>query len=195
MKNSFAKFSALNVQKFEKLTSQVESKAVDMFRKSIEIAHIVRHGWKWYSALSASERETQGIGKFTADEFASKVYGIKKVMMYRYISASEVSAEVLESFVTATMEAKDRGRYASLSLADLIEFSKAKAVESEVEGEGEGEAEVGKAKTIFTLSWKDRAEGENVSVRIDADGNVTTKNTPDDIRAVIAMLSQMLPNA
>lgn len=192
MKNTFAKFSALGVQKFEKLTSQVESKAVDVFRKSVEIAHIVRDGWKWYSALSASEREAQGIGKFTAEEFASKVYGISKVMMYRYVNASEVSAEMVESFVAATLEAKDRGKYASLSLADLIEYGKAKAVESEGEGEGEVE-EVGKAKTVFTLSWK-REDG-NVSVRIDSDGNVKSTNSPDDIRQAIALLTKLIPQA
>lgn len=200
MKN-FSKFTALGLSKFNKLTAQIETKAVDTFNKSIEIAKIVREGWNWYRSLSAKDREEQGIAKFTAEEFAVNVYGLKKVMFYRYLNAAEVSAEVVAEFTKKTLEAKDKGRYASLSLVDLVDYNHAKETapqgggegEGEGEGEGGGEPEVGKAQTIFTLSWK-RDDG-NVAVRIDENGNVTTKNTPDDIRAAIALLSKMLPSA
>jgi hypothetical protein len=77
-------------------------------------------------------------------------------------------------------------------------------VESGTQASGEGESEMGdpettgeaqvetRVETILTFTYK--SEGGNVSVRIDANGNVKTTNTDEQIREAIAVLNFSLQN-
>ena len=101
-------------------------------------------------------------------------------------------------------------REANRSLAGLLDFSRdidltsldvsedateeeiAEAEEQAIAEAVEQSSATERVETIFTLSFK-RAEG-NVAVRVDAEGNVITRNSSHYIQAAIQFLANSIQN-
>ena len=108
----------------------------------------------------------------------------------------------METFKTKCDEAEAQGQEPNRSLEGLLKFAKqvetgAQAGGNDGEGDGESESEnepqiETRVETILTFTYK--SEGGNVSVRIDAEGNVKTTNSDEQIREAIAVLQFSLQN-
>jgi hypothetical protein len=174
--NQFNSIEALQVESFRKLAVRSRNAMERRFELSLEQAVIIGAAKKWYKSDVGKQMchvaEIKSVG-----EFAEQVYGLKKAMFERLRQVSEIPAEVVEAYKNSEKEER--------SLVGLLKF--ASGDEEAVEGESD------KVATVFTLSWK-RDEG-NVSIRVDAEGNVKTTNNPQDIERAIELLQSMLATA
>ena len=119
----------------------------------------------------------------------------QKSFFYKVVKAGKLEEAVIDTFKAKCDEAETRGEDPNRSLEGLLKF--AKAVETGATATGEGEDSEGgdaseaqvetRIETILTFTYK--SEGGNVSVRIDAEGNVKTTNSAEQIREAIAVLN------
>jgi hypothetical protein len=109
-----------------------------------------------------------------------------------------LSAQIVDGY---NSKCDEQGADAERSLAGLLEFAKNINVEvsedataEEIEqatAEAIENASTERTATIFTMTFKNE-NGNNVSVRIDADGKMKTTNSTDDIMNAIAFLQAQL---
>lgn len=174
--NQFNSIEALQVCEFRKLVVQSTNAMKRRFEVSLQQAAIIGAAYKWYQS-EEGKKVCKVAGISNIEDFATKVYGLKKAMFHRLRQVSEVSAEVVEAYKNSEKEER--------SLVGLLKFASGDVEESEEASE--------KVSTVFTLSWK-REDG-NVSIRVDAEGNVKTTNSPEDIERAIELLQSMLATA
>ena len=191
--------------KVKSLQKSIKTAERTKFRKSLEMATLMRQGKEWFdkpeTKILFSE---QGI-VWSADELADKVFELSKTRMYRYIKASNVAEDVLQVFERQCKHLQDSGESVSMCVDSLNQFAKVYAVNEDVnvadlqatETESVGtdtieetETAESTSDTIFTLSFK--ANSGNVSVRYSHSEGLVTANSNDDILGAIAFLTEQL---
>ena len=197
--------TGLQLTKVKSLQKSIKTAERTKFRKSLEMATLMRQGKEWFdkpeTKILFSE---QGI-VWSADELADKVFELSKTRMYRYIKASNVAEDVLQVFERQCKHLQDSGESVSMCVDSLNQFAKVYAVNEDVnvadlqatETESVGtdtieetETAESTSDTIFTLSFK--ANSGNVSVRYSHSEGLVTTNSNDDIRNAIAFLTEQL---
>ena len=197
--------TGLQLTKVKSLQKSIKTAERTKFRKSLEMATLMRQGKEWFdkpeTKILFSE---QGI-VWSADELADKVFELSKTRMYRYIKASNVADDVLQVFERQCKHLQDSGESVSMCIDSLNQFAKVYAVNEDVnvadlqatETESVGtdtieetETAESTSDTIFTLSFK--ANSGNVSVRYSHSEGLVTTNSNDDILGAIAFLTEQL---
>jgi hypothetical protein len=197
--------TGLQLTKVKSLQKSIKTAERTKFRKSLEMATLMRQGKEWFdkpeTKILFSE---QGI-VWSADELADKVFELSKTRMYRYIKASNVAEDVLQVFERQCKHLQDSGESVSMCVDSLNQFAKVYAVNEDVnvadlqatETESVGtdtieetETAESTSDTIFTLSFK--ANSGNVSVRYSHSEGLVTTNSNDDILGAIAFLTEQL---
>ena len=197
--------TGMQLTKVKSLQKSVKTAERTKFRKSLEMATLMRQGKEWFdkpeTKILFSE---QGI-VWSADELADKVFELSKTRMYRYIKASNVAEDVLQVFERQCKHLQDSGESVSMCVDSLNQFAKVYAVNEDVnvadlqatETESVGtdtieetETAESTSDTIFTLSFK--ANSGNVSVRYSHSEGLVTTNSNDDILGAIAFLTEQL---
>jgi len=131
-----------------------------------------------------------------ANNFGQKVFGWQKSFFYKLVKVANVPQEVVETFKTKCDEVERSGEEPNRSVEGLLKFAKASEETNNEGAEGEegevAEAEVEtRSETIFTLTFK-QPDG-NISVRINALGELKTTNTRSQIEEAVAFLMSELP--
>lgn len=165
------------------------------FDHTIQLAAHVVAAYEWFKSPEgqAAFRE-QGLS-WTMDDFAQKVFGWQKSYFHKVRKAGMLDARVVEAFVTKCMEIGDNAKQ---TLAGLLEFSRdvdvdsldADATDEEV-AEAIEEAAVPQREestTMVTLSFRN-PDGDNVAYRMETDGTLHTRNTKEQIIAVLALIN------
>lgn len=115
------------------------------------------------------------------------------------VKASKVNEEVVNKFNEKCDEVEANGQEPNRSIEGLLKFAKVVETATAEGGEG-GEGEEGevaeaevetRSETIFTLTFK-QPDG-NISVRINALGELKTTNTRSQIEEAVAFLLSQLP--
>lgn len=176
MGNQFNAIQELQVAEFKKLVVSDNKAMCRRFELSLQQSTIIGGAYKWFKS-DEGQKVCKVAGIKGIESFASEVYGLSKAMFHRLRQVSEVSAETIEAY-----KSSERGER---SLVGLLKFASGDT--------SEGDETSDKVATVFTLSWK-RDDG-NVSIRVDAEGNVKTTNSPEDIERAIELLQSMLATA
>ena len=209
--SSDAVTTGLQLTKVKSLQKSIKTAERTKFRKSLEMATLMRQGKEWFdkpeTQILFSE---QGI-VWSAEELADKVFELSKTRMYRYIKASNVAEDVVQVFERQCKHLQDSGESVYMCIDSLNQFAKAYAVNEDVnvadlqatETESVGTDTIEEATeeataettidTIFTLSYKLNAVN-NVAVRYSATDGLVTTNSEFEINQAILFLQEQLNN-
>jgi hypothetical protein len=194
---------ALNLQEIRSVQRTITNAKKKKFEQTLALSKLVTAAVEWFSSDDGQRVCSEEGISWSNEEIGQKVFGWQKSFFYKVVKAGKLQPEIVDTFKTKCDEAETRGEDPNRSLEGLLKF--AKQVESGTQASGEGEEhEMGDAETtgeaqietrvetILTFTYK--SEGGNVSVRIDANGNVKTTNTEEQIREAIAVLNFSLQN-
>jgi hypothetical protein len=186
----------LNLQEIRSVQRTITNAKKKKFDNTLVLSRLVNQAVEWFQSEDGQRVCAEEGIVWTNEEIGQKVFGWQKSFFYKVVKAGKLDEAVVDTFKAKCDEAETRGEEPNRSLEGLLKF--AKAVESTTqEGgeseEGESEAQVEtRIETILTFTYK--SEGGNVSVRIDAEGNVKTTNSEEQIREAIAVLQFSLQN-
>ena len=175
----------LRLSEIKSLSKSIVTTYEKRFNQSLQMSQLVKNAIEFKGSEQYKALTTEAGISWTIDEFSQKVFGFKKAYFYRLANVSQVSEEKVNEFKQFCESSDDKEN--SLSVIGLLNYIKEDALENS-EGEGEGsEGSEGKAKNVFTLSYK--REGGNVAIRVDSKGEVKTTNSILEIQEAIAFLS------
>jgi len=194
---------AINLNEIKRAKRNVANAQKRKFEHTMSMAGLVKQAVEWFDSAEGKEvfRE-EGIQWSKAD-FGLKVFGWQKSYFYKVIKAANLDPRILDAFNTMCDNA---GEQANRSLAGLLEFSRDidldslehsedateeeinEAVEQAIEEATEQATQRERVETLITLSFRN-PNGDNVAWRIDANGQVHTRNTAEQVREVLAMIN------
>jgi len=206
--------TGLQLTKVKSLQKSIKTAERTKFRKSLEMATLMRQGKEWFDLPNTQlVFVEQGI-VWSADELADKVFECDKSWMYKCIKASNVAEDVVEIFERQCKHLQDSGETVKISIVSLNQFAKAYAEnedvnvaelqspnqsgleatseQSDTEDVNEEAPAEATSDTIFTLSFK--LQDRNVAVRYSLSDGLVTTNSNDDILDAIGFLQEQLNN-
>jgi phage gp36-like protein len=194
---------ALNLQEIRSVQRTITNAKKKKFEQTLALSKLVTAAVDWFSSEDGKRVCSEEGITWSNEEIGQKVFGWQKSFFYKVVKAGKLQAEIIDTFKTKCDEAETRGEDPNRSLEGLLKFAKQVETGTQASGEGEehemgdpettGEAQIEtRVETILTFTYK--SEGGNVSVRIDANGNVKTTNTDEQIREAIAVLNFSLQN-
>ena len=172
------------------------------FEQTLALSKLVTQAVAWFQSEEGQRACAEEGISWSNEEIGLKVFGWQKSFFYKVVKAGKLATEVVDTFKAKCDEAEAQGQEPNRSLEGLLKF--AKQVETGAQEGGQGEESEGgegesnepqietRVETILTFTYK--SEGGNVSVRIDAEGNVKTTNSPEQIREAIAVLQFSIQN-
>ena len=170
----------LRLSEIKSLSKSIVTTYEKRFNQSLQMSQLVKNAIEFKGSEQYKALTTEAGISWTIDEFSQKVFGFKKAYFYRLANVSQVSEEKVNEFKQFCEQSEDKEN--SLSVIGLINYLKEDTLEN-----SEGEGSEGKAKNVFTLSYK--RECGNVAIRVDSKGEVKTTNTILEIQEAIAFLS------
>lgn len=193
---------ALNLQEIRAVQRTITNAKKKKFEQTLALSKLVTQAVAWFQSEEGKRACAEEGISWSNEEIGLKVFGWQKSFFYKVVKAGKLQTEVIETFKTKCDEAEAQGQEPNRSLEGLLKFAKQVETGSQEGGQGEesegGEGESNepqietRVETILTFTYK--SESGNVSVRIDAEGNVKTTNSPEQIREAIAVLNFSLQN-
>ena len=146
---------------------------------------------KWLKSEEATNLfEENMLEKWSIDEMSLKIFSVKQSQLNRMVKASK-SESKLDLYLTSCEESEANGKNVIRSIDNFNKFVKS----LEVSEEAEAEATI---PTIFTLAFKikeiEQNAERNISVRINENMELITKNSVEEIQKAIDFLSAKLEN-
>lgn len=189
---------ALQLTELRTLQRGIQNGQKKKFEQTLQISKIVLAASNWFTSEDGRSKCSEEGITWTMEEFAQKVFGWKNSYFCKVRKAGALQPEVIENFKSKCEEVEQQGQEPNRTLEGLLKFAKQVETGSTASGqEGEGseegteetqEAQVEvRTETIFTLTYK--TEMGNVSVRINANGQMKTTNTVEEIRNAINFLT------
>lgn len=191
---------ALNLQEIRAVQRTITNAKKKKFEQTLALSKLVTQAVNWFQSEEGKRACAEEGISWSNEEIGLKVFGWQKSFFYKVVKAGKLQDEIVDTFKTKCDEAEAQGQEPNRSLEGLLKFAKQVENTTEAGGQGEeGESEnenepqiETRVETILTFTYK--SESGNVSVRIDAEGNVKTTNSPEQIREAIAVLNFSLQN-
>lgn len=157
------------------------------FDTSLALSKHVAAAFQWFkSAEGQALFREEGIS-WTADDFASKVYGWQKSYLYKIVKVAGLPDEVIGQYCAAC-DAEGAG--ASRSVEDLLKFSRSSGQEGEGSGqEGEGSGQPSRPEVVLSVKFA-HPDGE-VKFKVDSAGQVHGSVLPSQVADLIQFLNQL----
>ena len=194
---------ALNLAEIRSVQRTITNAKKKKFEQTLTLSKLVTNVLVWFNSEDGKRVCSEEGITWSNEEIGNKVFGWQKSFFYKVVKAGKLDETIVTTFKTKCDEAESNGDEPNRSLEGLLKF--AKQLETGAQGGGQGEGGEGesegeggepqievRAENVFTLKCK--VDGVNVSVKIDADGNLTTNNTKEQIEEAIAILSIQLTN-
>jgi hypothetical protein len=201
--------SGLQLAEIKRVQRTLTNAQKSKFTNTLTLSKLVVKAHEWFlSDEGKAVFREEGV-TWSNEDFAKKVFGWQKSYFYKVLKAGKLEDSLVELFNTKCDEAEAQGSDPNRSLEGLLKFAKAQQETSENSGEEtsensgketgqttEAEVEI-RVPVLLTLSFKaqDANLGRNVSVRVDANGAITTSNTDGEIALAIDFLSAALEQA
>lgn len=191
---------ALNLSEIRAVQRTITNAKKKKFEQTLALSKLVTQAVEWFQSEEGKRACNEEGISWSNEEIGLKVFGWQKSYFYKVVKAGKLAIEVVDTFKAKCDEAEAQGQEPNRSLEGLLKFAKqventneAGGNDGESEGESESEPQVEtRVETILTFTYK--SEGGNVSVRIDAEGNVKTTNSEEQIREAIAVLQFSIQN-
>jgi hypothetical protein len=170
----------------------------------MKMSKLVNEAVTFFESTEGKELFAEEGIEWSKKDFGLKVFGWQKSFFYKVIKAGKLDQRIVDAF---NEMCDANGEDAQRSIAGLLEFSRDIDLDSLEHSEDATEEQIAEAEqeaiteaventterveTIITLSFKN-PNGDNVAWRIDANGEVFTRNTQAQVQEVLAMINGQL---
>jgi hypothetical protein len=195
--------TALNIKAINTIKANIQSSDAKRFENSLHLAELIGKAHKWIKdAEGQALLKSSGLGM---DAFILDVYGFQKSFYYKLVKTSNVAPELIAEFRKQTEALKAKDLSAPLSIEALLKYDDEAKLEQQKKAQGEGEADdeatidevtkvKAKAVAVVTLAFK--VEGlEAVALRINNNGELITKSSPEAIAVALEFLAKAVAGA
>jgi len=196
--------SGLNIAEIRRSQKQIANAQKNKFNHTIALSKVVVRSFGWFNSEAGKAIFREEGVTWTAEDFASKVFGWQKSYFYKVIKAGKLPEEKIEQFSQLCADAERQGISADRSLSGLLAWARNNEAEQtdDVENNDADDVEngqvesVARVENVLTISFKAKMLGEsrNISIRVDADGNVITQNTSEEITLLVNFLGAAIQN-
>ena len=194
--------NALNLNDIKRIQRQITNAHKSKFGHTLTMAKLVVKAEEWFTSEDGKFKMQDAGLSWSKEEFGQKVCGWQKSFFYKVLKAGKLSEQIVDAFNTKCDEADAQGKDVDRSLAGLLKFAQdfndvetiinEETGEEEISEEAIESAEVQeRVETIFTMSMKN-PEGRNIAVRINANGELITRNDASEIAQAIAFLQSAM---
>ena len=190
--------NALNLNDIKRIQKQITNAHKSKFSHTLTMAKLVVKAEEWFNSEDGKFKMQDAGLSWSKEEFGQKVFGWQKSFFYKVLKAGKLSEQIVDAFNTKCDEADAQGKDVDRSLAGLLKFAQDFSDVETIINEETGEEEISeeaiesaevqeRVETIFTMSMKN-PEGRNIAVRINANGELITRNDASEIAQAIAFL-------
>ena len=194
---------AINLTEINRAKRNVANAQKRKFEHTMAMAELVKNAVTWFDSEEGKQVFAEEGIQWSKEDFGLKVFGWQKSFFYKVIKAANLDPRILAAF---NRMCDNAGEQANRSLAELLKFSRtidldslehsedateeeiALAEEQAIEEATEQATQSERVETLITLSFRN-PNGDNVAWRIDANGDVHTRNTAEEVRQVLAMIN------
>jgi hypothetical protein len=186
----------------KRIQRQITNAHKSKFSHTLTMAKLVVKAEEWFNSEDGKFKMQDAGLSWSKEEFGQKVFGWQKSFFYKVLKAGKLSEQIVDAFNTKCDEADAQGKDVDRSLAGLLKFAQDFSDVETIINEETGEEEISeeaiesaevqeRVETIFTMSMKN-PEGRNVAVRINANGELITRNDASEIAQAIAFLQSAM---
>ena len=194
--------NALNLNDIKRIQKQITNAHKSKFGHTLSMAKLVVKAEEWFNSEDGKFKMQDAGLSWSKEEFGQKVFGWQKSFFYKVLKAGKLSDQIVDAFTTKCDEADAQGKDVDRSLAGLLKFAQDFSDVETIINEETGEEEISeeaiesaevqeRIETIFTMSMKN-PEGRNVAVRINANGELITRNDASEIAQAIEFLKSAM---
>ena len=194
--------NALNLNDIKRIQRQITNAHKSKFSHTLTMAKLVVKAEEWFNSEDGKFKMQDAGLSWSKEEFGQKVFGWQKSFFYKVLKAGKLSDQIVDAFTTKCDEADAQGKDVDRSLAGLLKFAQDFSDVETIINEETGEEEISdeaiesaevqeRIETIFTMSMKN-PEGRNVAVRINANGELITRNDASEIAQAIEFLKSAM---
>ena len=194
--------NALNLNDIKRIQRQITNAHKSKFSHTLTMAKLVVKAEEWFNSEDGKFKMQDAGLSWSKEEFGQKVFGWQKSFFYKVLKAGKLSDQIVDAFTTKCDEADAQGKDVDRSLAGLLKFAQDFSDVETIINEETGEEEISdeaiesaevqeRIETIFTMSMKN-PEGRNIAVRINANGELITRNDASEIAQAIAFLQSAM---
>jgi len=194
--------NALNLNDIKRIQRQITNAHKSKFGHTLTMAKLVVKAEEWFTSEEGKFKMQDAGLSWSKEEFGQKVFGWQKSFFYKVLKAGKLSEQIVDAFNTKCDEADAQGKDVDRSLAGLLKFAQDFSDVETIINEETGEEEISeeaiesaevqeRIETIFTMSMKN-PEGRNIAVRINANGELITRNDASEIAQAIAFLQSAM---
>jgi hypothetical protein len=191
----------LNLTEIRSVQRTITNAKKKKFEQTLSLSKLVTQAVDWFASEEGRNLMNEEGITWSNEEIGQKVFGWQKSFFYKVVKAGRLQEETITTFKTKCEEAEAQGQEPNRSLEGLLKFAKQVETGSAEGGQEEGEHEMGddettgagaqvetRTETIFSFSYKN-TDGKKVSFKIDANGNIKTNGTSDEIAEAVAFLN------
>jgi hypothetical protein len=187
--------ASLQLNEVKKIQKSINNAHKSKFNHTLKLTALIGDAVRWFSSDEGKAvLSDEGI-EWSKEDFGRKVFGYQKSFFYKLLKVDALDERIISAFNT---KCDAIGDDANRSIAGLLEFSRGIDLDSlehsedateeeiaEAEAELIEEASVSQERTnyLFVLSYKN-PNGNNLSVRIDDQGNVSGNNLEEIANAI-----------
>ena len=192
---------ALKLNEVKRVQRSINNAHKSKFNHTTKLANLIGQAVIWFDSVEGKEKLREEGIEWSKEEFGKKTFGYQKSFFYKLIKVANLDPRILEAFNTKCDEI---GTDANRSIAGLLEFSRDIDLDSIEVSEDATEEEIAQAEQeviesteveqertnyLFVMTYKN-PQGNNLSVRVDDQGNVSGNNLEEIANAI-----QFLQNA
>lgn len=186
---------ALKLTEVKRTQRSINNAHKSKFNHTMKLTALIKSAVEWFESDEGKDTLREEGIEWNKEAFGKKVFGYQKSFFYKLVKVANLDERIVEAFNTKCDEI---GEDANRSIAGLLDFSRTidldnlevseDATEEEIE-EAQAEAiesasvEQERANYLFVMTYKN-TEGNNLSVRIDDQGNVTGNNLEEIANAI-----------
>jgi hypothetical protein len=191
--------TALNLNDIRRGQRNVDNAQKRKFEHSLTLATHVVASYAWFTSDEGKEAfREQGLS-WTMDDFTQKVFGWGKSYFHKVRRCGSLDPRIVTAFIAKCDELGDQAKRTiagldeygrNIDLSELPEEATeeqlTEAIETAVEETDVPVRE--ESTTMVTLSFRN-PDGDNVAFRMDVDGSFSTRNSKEQIVAVLALIN------
>ena len=186
---------SLQLTEIKRVQKSINNAHKSKFNHTLRLSALIGDAVRWFSSDEGKAVLLDEGIEWSKEDFGKKVFGYQKSFFYKLLKVDALDERILAAFNT---KCDAIGDDANRSIAGLLEFSRGIDLDSLEHSEDATEEEIAEAEAelieeasvsqerinyLFVLSYKN-PNGNNLSVRIDDQGNVSGSNLEEIANAI-----------
>lgn len=194
--------AGLNLQEIRSVQRTITNAKKKKFEQTLTLSKLVSNAVEWFNSDEGKRICSEEGISWSNEEIGQKVFGWQKSFFYKVVKAGKLPQETVDTFKAKCDEIETQGEEPNRTLEGLLKYAKQVENNTQDGGESSEDGENGeggenntpqvetRVETILTFTFK--GENGNVSVRVNANGEVkTTNNYQDIINGVQVLLASV----